>query len=88
MPFTTVQAKSIFSSTTFWGSIVSLVAMLFPHVFTNIAGNYPQSTVVSMIVAIVGFITTVYGRFTAVQPVALKAGPKSVEVKFTSIPRV
>lgn len=86
MPYTTVQAKSILTSTTFWGSIVSLVAMLFPHIFANIAGTYPQSTVVTMIVAVVGFIITVYGRFTAVQPVALTAGPKLVEIKSTPIP--
>jgi predicted fused transcriptional regulator/phosphomethylpyrimidine kinase len=87
MPYITIQTKSIFASTTFWGSVVSLVAMLFPHIFANIAGDYPQTTVVSMIVAIIGFITTVYGRFTAVQPVSLKAELKVVDTKFTPIPR-
>jgi hypothetical protein len=69
--FNIVQAKSIFSSTTFWGSIVSLIAMVAPHLYSNIAGSASQTTVVSTIVGIIGFIITVYGRFTAKQVVTL-----------------
>ena len=71
MAFNVTQAKSIFSSTTFWGSVVSLIAILAPHIYANIAGSASQTTVVSTIVAIIGFGVTVYGRFTAKQVVTL-----------------
>jgi energy-converting hydrogenase Eha subunit C len=71
MAFDSGNVKSIFSSTTFWGSIVSLVAMLAPHIYANIAGSASQTAVVSTIVAVVGFVVTVYGRFTATQKVTL-----------------
>jgi hypothetical protein len=77
MSFDIQNAKSIFSSTTFWGSIVSLLALLAPHVYTNLAGNASQTVVVSTIVGVVGFLVTVYGRFTAKQVVTLAGGPVS-----------
>jgi hypothetical protein len=68
--------KSIFVSTTFWGSVVSLFAMLAPKVFTNIVGTNSQATVVTTIVGIIGFLVTVYGRFKATTPVSLTGGTK------------
>lgn len=53
---------------------MALVAELAPHVFSNIAGAASQTTVVSMIVAVIGFLVTVYGRFTARTPVSLTGG--------------
>lgn len=75
MAFNPQEAKSIFSSTTFWGSIVSLAAMLVPHIYTNIVGTASQTSVVSTIVGVVGFAITVYGRFTATQPVTWTGAP-------------
>jgi hypothetical protein len=75
MAFNPQDAKSILQSTTFWGSIVSLAAMLAPHLYANIAGSASQTAVVSTIVGIVGFVVTVYGRFTATQVVTLTGAP-------------
>ena len=77
MSFDAGNAKSIFSSTTFWGSVVSLVSMLAPHVYANIVGSATQTTVVATIVGVIGFLITVYGRFTATQPVTLTGKPKA-----------
>jgi hypothetical protein len=74
----TLPAKSIFASTTFWGSIVALVAQLAPHIFTNLAGTASQATVVTTVVGVIGFAVTVYGRFTATQPVTVTgSAPKA-----------
>lgn len=69
--FNLSQAKSIFQSTTFWGSIVALFAQLAPHVFTNLFGSASQTQVVAGILSVIGFGVTVYGRFTAKQVVTL-----------------
>jgi hypothetical protein len=71
MPFNSTQAKTIFASTTFWGSVVSLLGVVAPHFLANLTNGASQSTVVSYIVAAVGFVVTVYGRFTAKQVVTL-----------------
>jgi hypothetical protein len=69
--FNLVQAKSIFSSTTFWGAIVSLFGVIAPGVYTKLFGAAAQTTVVADIMTGLGFIMTVYGRFTAKQVVTL-----------------
>lgn len=69
--FSLSDAKSIFQSTTFWGSVVSLGAQLAPHIYANIAGSASQTQVVATIVSVIGFGVTVYGRFTAKQVVTL-----------------
>lgn len=77
MSFDPSNVKSIFQSQTFWGSVVSLVAMLAPHIYTNIVGSATQTTVVSTIVGVIGFLWTVWGRFHATQPVTLTGKPKA-----------
>jgi hypothetical protein len=62
------DAKSIFTSVTFWGAIVSLVATVVPSAFSIVglgASASDQSVVVAHIVQIVGFGITVYGRLAA-----------------------
>lgn len=76
MSFDVNKAKSIFASTTFWGSAVALVAAMAPHVYSNFAGSADQTQVVSGIVSFIGFCLAVYGRFTAKQVVTLTGAPK------------
>jgi hypothetical protein len=72
------QYKSIFASTTFWGSIVSLVAMFAPKVFL-IVGLTPnatgQATAVTYIISGIGFLVTVYGRLTATKVATITGAP-------------
>lgn len=77
MSFDPTQAKSIFTSVTFYGAVVSLVAQLAPHFYANIVGSASQATVVATIVGVVGFIITVVGRFRAKQVVTFTGAPKS-----------
>lgn len=66
--------KSIFSSKTFWGAAISLVAVLGPSLFTYIglsADASSQATVVDKIVGGISFLLTVYGRFKATGAVSL-----------------
>jgi hypothetical protein len=67
--FNVVQAKSILQSTTFWGAVISLLSTLAPHVFANLFGGASQTVIVSNIITGIGFIITVYGRFSAKQVV-------------------
>jgi uncharacterized membrane protein YwaF len=77
MTFNVNQAKSIFQSTTFWGSIISLFAVAAPTIYTKLFGSASQATVANDILLGIGFIVTVYGRFTAKQPVTLTGSPTS-----------
>jgi hypothetical protein len=86
MPYTTVQAKSIFMSTTFYGSILALISAIDPALYAKLLsslGVTDPSLITAKIITVVAFIITVYGRWTTVQPVALKAGPKVMEVEAT-----
>jgi hypothetical protein len=65
-------SKSIFQSVTFWGAVTSLIAMLAPELFVKL--GYDPQTVAADIVAGIGFIVTLYGRFTAKQLVTLGGG--------------
>ena len=73
--FNLTQTKSILQSTTFWGAIIALLGTVAPHIYANLFGSASQTVVVSGIVSVVGFIITVYGRFTAKQVVTLTGGP-------------
>jgi hypothetical protein len=66
-------SKSIFQSTTFWGAVTSLVAMVAPTVFVKLGWD-PQH-VASGLVAFIGQAVVIYGRFTAKQVVTLAGGP-------------
>jgi hypothetical protein len=69
--FNLVQAKSIFSSTTFWGAVVSLFGVLAPGIYAKLFSGTAQTTIVTDIMTGIGFIMTIYGRFTAKQVVTL-----------------
>lgn len=99
MPFTYVQAKSVFTSTTFYGALIGLLAAINPAVYAKIIGLFgvaDPNAVAAKIVGILAFLLTLYGRWNATQPLALKSGPKMIEFKgpqppsrsgsFTSIP--
>lgn len=72
--------KSILQSMTFWGNVVSLLAMFQPKVFallgltTDAAG---QLTLVNYIVATIGQVISVIGRFRAEKIVTLTGAPPS-----------
>jgi hypothetical protein len=74
MTFDATQAKSIFTSKTFWGSLLGLVAILFPHAFAHLltAANISDPSLLSdKIVGGIGGALAIYGRWTATQPVTL-----------------
>lgn len=69
-----MDIKSIFSSKTFWGAVVSLLAQFVPHLFTILGATADaagQASIVSWVVTVVGFILTVYGRVKANTAVTL-----------------
>jgi hypothetical protein len=61
--------KSIFATKTFWGSVISLVAMFLPHAFSAL--GITQDVAAQYLVGAVGFGLTVYGRFKASQQVSV-----------------
>ena len=75
MAFNVTEAKSIFQSTTFWGAVLSLFSQFAPHIYANLFGGASQATIVGDIMTGIGFLVTVYGRFTAKQAVTLTGGP-------------
>jgi hypothetical protein len=78
MTFNLNQAKSIFQSTTFWGAVVSLFFTFAPSLYGKLFGaTTSQAVVVSDVLVGVGFIVTVWGRFTAKQTVTLTGSPTS-----------
>jgi|HubBroStandDraft_3_1064219.scaffolds.fasta_scaffold56843_4 hypothetical protein len=74
------EYKSIFASTTFWGAVVSLIAVAFPAFFAALGVTTDaatQAAIAAHIVSGIGFMVTVYGRLTAKQPVSITgAQPK------------
>lgn len=89
MAFTTVQAKSIFTSTTFYGAILALLSAIDPSLYAKLLsslGVNDPNLIVAKIVGTIAFAVTVYGRWTATQPLALKSGLKTIEIKSTPIP--
>jgi hypothetical protein len=81
MSFGITQAKSIFSSKVFWGSIISLVSVISPsfyqHVLSLIGVSDPN-VLAAKIVGGIGVALAIYGRFAATQPVTLTGGPVPV----------
>ncbi len=67
-----MDTKSILSSKTFWGSIIALVAVMFPHIYTNLGLTDANSVgVVDKIVGGLGGALAFYGRFAATTAVTL-----------------
>lgn len=59
-----MPSKNIFLSKTFWGAIITLVALLFPDLFT-LLGLGDSSMLADKIVGLIGGGLTIYGRFVA-----------------------
>lgn len=82
MAFGIAQSKSILTSKTFYGSLIGLVSVLFPHFFTRLTAaigiNDPNQIAVQ-IVGFAGAAFAIYGRFAATQPVTLTGGPTLVQ---------
>jgi hypothetical protein len=73
-----IDSKSIFTSKTFWGAVISLLAQFVPHLFVMFGATSDaagQAAVVGWAVTIIGFGWTVYGRFMANKPVTVTGGP-------------
>lgn len=75
-----LSVKSIFSSKTFYGAVVALVAIVFPgfysHALTAIGISDP-GVIVDKIFGAVGAALAIYGRFTATAVTTLTGAPKS-----------
>lgn len=63
-----MSTKSIFLSKTIWGTVITLVATLFPHVFSAIGGVLGISDptmLAAQVVGALGAILAIIGRLTA-----------------------
>ena len=68
------DTKSIFSSLTFWGAVLTVLGQFEPKVFTAIGAD--PNVVAQYITTAVGFAITVYGRWRASTAVTLTGAPK------------
>lgn len=66
--------KSIFTSVTFWGTAISFFAVMFPSVWAKL-GITDQAALATHIVATIGAIVAIYGRFRATKLVTLTGAP-------------
>lgn len=80
------QTKSLFTSVTFWGSVVSLLALFQPKLF--VALGVQPSAVAVYIQGAVGFGITAWGRLRATKAVTLTGKPKMPPVTQLSEPSV
>jgi fumarate reductase subunit D len=79
--------KSIFTSVTFWGTVLAAFSTLFPTIYAKL-GITDQAAVASQIVAVVShiisgisYVIIVYGRFRATKHVTLTGNPPAVPSK-------
>jgi hypothetical protein len=81
MAFDPAQTKSIVTSVTFWGAVLTALAAVFPGLFTKVFGATPTATVAQDVV--IGFTTllTFWGRIRATQPVTITGAPAVPPVK-------
>jgi hypothetical protein len=76
MTFTTGFSKSIFESVTFWGSVLTALAITLPAVAAKFGLTTADTAVdAQWIVGAIGTIVTIYSRLTAKQVVTLAGGP-------------
>lgn len=82
MAFGIADSKSILTSKTFYGALLALTSVLFPsfylHLMTAIGIDDP-SQIADKIVAVIGALLTIYGRFAANQPVTLTGSPAIIK---------
>lgn len=67
------QTKSLFASKTFWGVVISLVAMVFGHFGYTIvpADQITLASDLATVVGAAGGLFAVYGRAVATKPVTI-----------------
>jgi hypothetical protein len=68
MAFESGQVKSILASKTFWGALISMIAILFPHMFGTLLYSMNISDADLLVDKIVGAFGTgfaIYGRLAA-----------------------
>ena len=66
----TDETKSLFTSKTFWGAVITALSGAFPH-FSSLLGITDVNSVANNIVTGIGFLFTVYGRISATAPVTI-----------------
>jgi hypothetical protein len=72
MPFNTTQAKSIFASVTFWGSVLTALAIAFPATSAKFGLTSSNTAAdAQWIVGAIGTVVTIYGRLRASQPATI-----------------
>jgi hypothetical protein len=72
MPFNTTQAKSIFSSVTFWGAVLTAASIAVPGLSAKFGlTSATVSTDATWIVGAIGTVITIIGRLRASQPVTV-----------------
>jgi len=72
MTFNVTQAKSIFSSVTFWGAVLTALAIAVPSLTAKFGLTTQNvSTDATWIVGAISTVITIYGRFTSKQVVTL-----------------
>jgi hypothetical protein len=70
--FNLTEAKSIFQSVTFWGSVLTALAIAIPSVSSKFGlTTATAATDAQYIVQAIGVAITIYGRFTAKQVVTV-----------------
>lgn len=87
MPFGVTQAKSIFTSKTFWGALFALTSVLFPHTYEHLMaaiGINDPALISGKIVGFFAVMFAIYGRLAATQPVTLTGGPVLVPLPFSA----
>jgi hypothetical protein len=67
--------KSIFSSKTFWGALLSLLAMFIPKL-----QGIQLDSIWPYVTAGIGFILTIVGRLTAKKQVTLTGTPPAADI--------
>lgn len=59
------MSKNILASKTFWGAVVTLVAVVFPGLWMILGLGDDYGMVADKIQAAAGFILVIYGRYAA-----------------------
>ena len=78
MSFTVTQTKSILTSKTFYGALLALTSVVFPHFYAHLMlaiGITDPADIATKIVGGAGTAFALYGRFTATQHVTLAGQP-------------
>lgn len=78
MTFDPAQTKSILTSVTFWGAVMTFAFTLFPKISSAFGLTSSNAAVYAQYAgAAVGTLITIWGRLRAKQPVTLTGAPKT-----------